>query len=297
MYDLYTPIVKDVDKKYSYQQAQEIILKALAPLGEDYLAIVKKAFNEGWIDVYENKGKRSGAYSASGYDSHPYILLNYNGEISDLFTLAHELGHALHSYYSNHNQPYIYSDYKIFVAEVASTVNESLVMNYMLKNTEDKAMRKYLLNYYLEQFRGTIYRQTMFAEFEKHIHDQVEQGKTLTADSISNYYHKLNRKYFGDNIVIDSGIDVEWARIPHFYYDFYVYQYATGFSAANALSQQILEQGEPAVAKYLEFLKGGSSKDPLVLLQEAGVDMSSPQPINKALDKFENLLIEMKSLQ
>ncbi|TDX52940.1 oligoendopeptidase F [Orenia marismortui] len=296
MYDLYTPIVKDVEMEFDYEEAQDIILKALEPMGEEYLQVVKRAFEERWIDVYENQGKRSGAYSASSYDAHPYILLNYGGGISDLFTLAHELGHTLHSYYSNQEQPYIYSDYSIFVAEVASTVNESLLMQYLLKNTTDKEARKYLLNYYLEQFKSTIYRQTMFAEFEKEIHQRAERGQALTAKSLSNYYHQLNQKYFGDQIIIDKKIDIEWARIPHFYYNFYVYQYATGFSAAISLSQQILDEGQPAVDRYIDFLKSGSSNDPISLLNKAGVNMTDSKAIEDALDIFSDLIDQMEKL-
>ncbi|WP_027340703.1 oligoendopeptidase F [Halonatronum saccharophilum] len=296
MYDIYTPIVKDVQMKVSYEEAQDILMKALAPLGEEYLSLLERAFSESWIDIYENKGKRSGAYSASSYDAHPYILMNYTEDIDDLFTLAHELGHALHSYYSNEEQPYIYADYSIFVAEVASTVNEALLMQHLLETTEDEEKRKYILNHYLEQFRGTVYRQTMFAEFEKLIHDKAEEGVPLTPELFSKEYLDLNRKYYGDNITLDEEIGIEWARIPHFYYNFYVYQYATGFSAAIALSRQILEVGEEAVEKYLNFLKGGSSDYPIELLKTAGVDMKSPEPIQEALDEFSKLVEEMKSL-
>ncbi len=293
MYDLYTPIVKDVEMKVSYEEAQDIILEALKPLGEDYLDVIKEAFADNWIDVYENKGKRSGAYSSSAYDSHPYILLNYNDNIDNLFTLAHELGHAMHSYYSNQEQPYIYANYSIFVAEVASTVNEALLMQYLLDTTKDESKRRYILNHYLEQFRGTVYRQTMFAEFEKLIHDIAESGQALTPDLLSEKYHQLNEKYYGKNITVDKEIDIEWARIPHFYYNFYVYQYATGFSAAVTLSQNILEEGQPAIDKYLNFLKGGSSDYPIDLLKTAGVDMTTAAPISSALQVFDNLVEEM----
>ncbi|MCK8828160.1 oligoendopeptidase F [Natroniella acetigena] len=296
MYDLYTPLVKDVEMKVEYEEAKEIILQAFEPLGAEYVKVVEEAFEDNWIDVYENKGKRSGAYSASAYDAHPYILLNYTDQIDDLFTLAHELGHALHSYYSNENQPYIYANYSIFVAEVASTVNEALLMNYLLETTEDEEKRKYILNHYLEQFRGTVYRQTMFANFEKLIHQQAEEGQALTSDLLSELYYDLNQKYYGKQVVVDDQIAIEWARIPHFYYNFYVYQYATGFSAAVALSQQILEQGEEAVNRYLEFLKGGSSDYPLNLLQQAGVDMKSSEPIEKSLTVFSDLIQEMEQL-
>jgi len=296
MYDLYTPIVKDVEMKVTYEESQEIILEALKPLGEEYLKVIEEAFESSWIDVYENKGKRSGAYSASCYDAHPYILMNYTDSIDNLFTLAHELGHAMHSYYSNQTQPYLYADYSIFVAEVASTVNEALLMQYLLKTTEDEEKRKYILNYHLEQFRGTVYRQTMFAEFEKSIHDLSEQGQALTPELLAKEYHDLNQKYYGQSIVVDDEIDIEWARIPHFYYNFYVYQYATGFSAAITLSQKILEEGQDAVDKYLNFLKSGSSDYPIELLKQAGVDMTTPDPIEKALKVFEELVEEMKEL-
>ncbi|GAB6100542.1 oligoendopeptidase F [Halanaerocella petrolearia] len=296
IYDLYVPLVDDIEMDIEYEEAKEIILDALQPLGDEYLEVIEKAFTSSWIDVYENKGKRSGAYSAACYDAHPYILLNYTGELNDLFTLAHELGHALHSYYSNQEQPYVYSDYSIFVAEVASTVNESLLMQYLLENTDDEMKKKYLLNHYLEQFRGTVYRQTMFAEFEKEIHQRIEEGQALTADLLSKLYHELNKKYYGDQLIIDKEIDIEWARIPHFYYNFYVYQYATGFSAAVALSQQILDGDSQAVNRYLDFLKSGSSDYPLEILKTAGVDMSSPEPIDKALDIFSNSVGEMKDL-
>ncbi len=296
MYDLYTPIVKEVKMEIDYSEAQGIILKALKPLGEDYLKVIKEAFNAGWIDIYENKGKRSGAYSASCYDAHPYILLNYNNGIDDLFTLAHELGHAMHSYYSNKEQPYIYSNYSIFVAEVASTVNEALLMQYLLNNTEDKLKKKYILNHYLEQFRGTVYRQSMFAKFEREIHQRAESGQPLTEELLSEIYHGLNKKYYGDQIIIDKEIDIEWARIPHFYYNFYVYQYATGFSAAIALSQKILQKGEIAVGRYLDFLKSGSADYPINLLKRAGVDMRTELPIQNALTIFTNLVERMKGL-
>ncbi|AGB41595.1 oligoendopeptidase F [Halobacteroides halobius DSM 5150] len=296
IYDLYTPLVKDVEMKIDYKEAKEIVLEALQPLGDKYLEVVNKAFESNWIDVYENKGKRSGAYSAGCYDAHPYILLNYTGEMNDLFTLTHELGHALHSYYSNQEQPYLYSDYSIFVAEVASTVNESLLIQHLLKKTDDETKKKYLLNHYLEQFRGTVYRQTMFADYEQLIHQLAEEGEALTPNLLSKRYHNLNEKYYGDNLVIDDKIDIEWARIPHFYYNFYVYQYATGFSAAVALSEQILEEENKAVESYLEFLKSGSSDYPLEILKKAGVDMSSPEPIEKAVNIFADSVGKMKEL-
>ncbi|EYE87564.1 oligopeptidase PepB [Fervidicella metallireducens AeB] len=296
MYDIYTPMVKDVEMEIKYEEAVELVKKGVSPLGETYISDLTKAFESGWIDVYENVGKRSGAYSWGCYDSHPYVLLNHNDTIDGMFTLAHEMGHAMHSFYSKSTQPYLYSQYKIFVAEVASTLNEALLMNYMLKNTKDKKEKMYLLNHYMEQFRGTVFRQTMFAEFEKIIHEKAEAGESLTATSLSNIYRNLNAKYFGPDAVIDDYIALEWARIPHFYTSFYVYKYATGFSAAISLSQQILNEGTPAVERYLNFLKGGGSDYPLNLLKSAGVDMTSPEPINNALKVFESLLDEMEEL-
>lgn len=295
MYDLYTPMVHEMNVKISYEEAQDTILKALAPLGEEYLSILKSGFENRWIDVYENEGKRSGAYSA-GAKVHPFVLMNYADTIDSMFTLAHEMGHAMHSYFSNRNQPNIYSNYKIFVAEVASTCNESLLMQYLLKNTEDEQKRAYLINHFLDKFRATLYRQTMFAEFELLINQLVEDSETLTAQLLSDLYHSLNIKYYGDDIVIDSQIDVEWARIPHFYYNYYVFQYATGYSAAIALSNRILKEGAPAVKDYLNFLSGGCSTDPISLLKIAGVDMSTPAPIEEALKLFDSLITELETL-
>ena len=295
MYDLYTPIVADADEKIPYEQAKETVLRALAPMGEDYLNILREGFDNRWIDVYENVGKCSGAYSA-GLRVHPYVLLNYADTLDSMFTLAHEMGHAIHSYLSNKNQPVIYSDYVIFVAEVASTCNEALLMQYLLNNTTDPRKRAYLINYFLEQFRTTMYRQTMFAEFELEINRRNEAGESLTAEVYNQIYHDLNVRYFGDGIVIDPEIDLEWARIPHFYYDYYVYQYATGYAAAIALSRRILREGEPAVRDYLEFLSGGCSKDPISLLRGAGVDMATTQPITEALRLFDELIDEMEQL-
>lgn len=295
MYDLYTPIVADADEKIPYEQAKETVLRALAPMGEDYLNILREGFDNRWIDVYENVGKCSGAYSA-GLRVHPYVLLNYADTLDSMFTLAHEMGHSIHSYLSNKNQPVIYSDYVIFVAEVASTCNEALLMQYLLNNTTDPRKRAYLINYFLEQFRTTLYRQTMFAEFELEINRRNEAGESLTAEVYNQIYHDLNVRYFGDGIVIDPEIDLEWARIPHFYYDYYVYQYATGYAAAIALSRRILREGEPAVRDYLEFLSGGCSKDPISLLRGAGVDMATTQPITEALRLFDELIDEMEQL-
>lgn len=295
MYDLYTPIVGDVDTHIPFEQAKQIVYDALEPMGEEYRAILKKGFEERWIDVYENAGKCSGAYSA-GIRVHPYVLLNYSGTLDSVFTLAHEMGHAIHSYLSNQHQPTVYSDYVIFVAEVASTCNEALLMQYLLKTTQDKRRRAYLINYFLEQFRTTLYRQTMFAEFELEIGRRNDRGEPLTADSLCALYHQLNERYFGDGIVIDAEIDLEWARIPHFYYNYYVYQYATGYSAAIALSQRILEQGVPAVQDYLGFLSGGCSADPIALLRGAGVDMADTKPITQALALFDRLIDELAEL-
>ena len=294
-YDIYAPLVKDVDKKIPYAQAKETVYEALAPLGEDYRKILKEGFDNRWIDVYQNVGKRSGAYSA-GAAVHPYVLLNYTGTLDSQFTLAHEMGHALHSYLSNKNQNPIDANYVIFVAEVASTCNEALLMEYLLGKTTDKRERAYLINHFLEQFKGTLFRQTMFAEFELNIGKMVREGKTLTADVLSQEYKRLNELYFGADMVVDDRIAMEWARIPHFYYDYYVFQYATGYSAAIALSRRILSEGEPAVKDYLRFLSGGCSKDPISLLKDAGVDMTSADPVNQALALFDALLDEMETL-
>lgn len=294
MYDLYVPITSNFDMKITYEEAQNIILKALKPLGEEYLSIVKRAFNERWIDVYENEGKQGGAYSWGSYDSSPYILMSYKDDLNSLFTLIHELGHSMHSYYSKHNQEYLYSSYKIFVAEVASTLNELLLVNYLLENSSSKEERIYLLNYYLEQFRTTVYRQTMFAEFEKITHERVEAGEPLTAKEFTDIYYDLNKKYYGKSCIVDEEIGLEWARIPHFYSNFYVYKYATGFSAASALSEKILNEGKRAVEKYIEFLKSGGSDYPLNQLRAAGVDMEKKESIEKALDVFKELVEELE---
>lgn len=295
MYDLYTPIVQDCDMKVSFEEAKKNVYEALKPMGEEYLGILKEGFENHWIDVYENTGKTSGAYSA-GAKVHPYVLLNHKDTLNCEFTLAHEMGHAIHSYYSNRTQPVIYSDYVIFVAEVASTCNEALLMEYLLKNTDDRKQKAYLINYFLEQFRTTLYRQTMFAEFELKINQMTERGEGLTADNISALYYDLNKLYFGDDMSVDDDIRLEWARIPHFYYDYYVYQYATGYSAAIALSRKILKEGKPAVDNYIKFLSGGCSASPIELLKTAGVDMSSPEPINSALEIFNELIDELDKL-
>ncbi len=294
-YDLYTPIVSDVDIKIPFEQAKQEVYDSLAPMGDEYRAILTKGFEDGWIDVYENEGKRSGAYSA-GARVHPFVLLNHKDTLDSEFTLAHEMGHAIHSYLSNKTQPVVYADYVIFVAEVASTCNESLLMQHLLKTTTDKKRRAYLINYFLEQFRTTLYRQTMFAEFELMLNRKSEGGEAITADVLCEMYRELNLKYYGEDIVIDSELDLEWSRIPHFYYNYYVYQYATGFSAAIALSQRILHEGEQAVKDYIGFLSGGCSTDPITLLIGAGVDMTSDKPVNDALALFGTLLDEMEEL-
>lgn len=295
MYDLYVPVVEGVEMTFTFEQAKALALDALAPLGEDYLAIVREGFDSGWIDVYENTGKRSGAYSA-GARVHPYVLLNFKGTLDDVFTLVHEMGHAIHSYLSNRSQPTVYQDYVIFVAEVASTCNEALLMEHLLSITTDTKQRAYLINHFLEQFRGTLYRQTMFAEFEREVGRMTQRGEGTTADALCALYRRLNEQYFGADMVIDEAIALEWARIPHFYYDHYVYQYATGYAAAIALSRRILREGAPAVRDYLGFLSGGCSADPIALLRGAGVDMASPAPIEDATRLFDQLISEMEGL-
>ncbi|MDQ0245296.1 oligoendopeptidase F [Bacillus fengqiuensis] len=296
MYDLYTPLVKDVKMEVTYEEAKQYILDGLTPLGEDYLNVLREGFENRWVDIHENKGKRSGAYSSGTYGTNPYILMNWQNNVNNLFTLAHEFGHSVHSYYTRETQPYPYGDYSIFVAEVASTCNEALLNDYLLKTIEDPKKRLYLLNHYLEGFRGTVFRQTMFAEFEHDIHVRAQNGEPLTPELLTNAYYELNKKYFGDGLHIDEEIGLEWARIPHFYYNYYVYQYATGFSAAAALSKQILEEGEPAVERYIGFLKAGNSDYPINVLKKAGVDMATSQPIEEALAVFEQKLTEMEQL-
>ena len=296
MYDVYTPIVADAAEKISFEQAKETVLEALSVLGEDYTALLRRGFAERWIDVYENEGKRGGAYSSDHSRPHPYVLLNHKDTLDSMFTLAHEMGHALHSYYSTENQPVCTSDYVIFVAEVASTCNEVLLMRHLLGKTTDKKQRAYLINHFLDQFKGTVYRQTMFAEFEREMGRMSERGEALTADALCELYGALNAKYFGPDMVCDPEIRLEWARIPHFFYDYYVFQYATGFSAAVAIANRILAEGESAVKDYKRFLSGGCSTDPISLLKIAGVDMSSPAPVDSALALFGELVTEMESL-
>ena len=294
-YDIYAPLVKDAGQKIPYEQAKQTVYDALAPMGEDYRKILKEGFDNRWIDPYQNEGKRSGAYSA-GVHVHPYVLLNYNETLDNQFTLAHEMGHALHSYLSNKHQNPIDSQYVIFVAEVASTCNEALLMEYLLGKTTDKKERACLINHFLEQFKGTLFRQTMFAEFELNIGKMVAAGETLTADALCQEYRRLNELYFGPDMVVDDHIAVEWARIPHFYYDYYVFQYATGYAAAIALSRRILNEGESAVKDYVQFLSGGCTKSPIDLLKGAGVDMTTSAPVEQALELFGELLDETESL-
>jgi oligoendopeptidase F len=296
MYDVYTPIVADAAEKISFEQAKATALEALAVLGEDYIALLKEGFANRWIDVYENVGKRGGAYSSGNARPHPYVLLNHKDTLDSMFTLVHEMGHALHSYHSTKYQPVSTSDYVIFVAEVASTCNEVLLMRHLLAKTTDKKERAYLLNHFMDQFKSTVYRQTMFAEFELEMGRMSERGETLTADALSRKYLELNKLYFGPDMISDDEIALEWERIPHFFYNYYVFQYATGFSAAVAIANRILKEGAPAVADYKKFLSGGCSTDPISLLKIAGVDMSSPDPINSALALFGELVDEMEKL-
>ena len=296
MYDVYAPLVSEVDMKVDFEKAKGIVKEGLAPMGADYIKALEEGFNNKWIDIYENEGKRSGAYSWGAYGTHPYVLLNYNGTLDHVFTLAHEMGHALHSYYSDANQLYHNAGYSIFVAEVASTCNEALLIHYLLEKTTDKKEKAYLINYFLEQFKGTLFRQTMFAEFEKKTHELVESGETLNIEMLNELYRGLNEQYFGPDMILDDEIDLEWARIPHFYTPFYVYQYATGFSAAIALSKRIRELGAEGVDDYMKFLTGGGSKYPIDLLKLAGVDMTSPQPVKDAIKVFEDLIAQLEEL-
>ncbi len=296
MYDVQTPIVKDAAVKISYDEAKKTVLEALAVLGDDYVELLKKGFSERWIDVYENQGKRSGAYSSGSSRPHPYVLLNHKDTLDCMFTIAHEMGHALHSYYSCENQPVCTSDYVIFVAEVASTCNEILLMEHLLSKTDEPVERAYLINHFLDEFKATVYRQTMFAEFELEMGHMAERGETLTADALCEKYLALNKLYFGPDMISDDAIALEWARIPHFFYNYYVFQYATGFSAAVAIAKRILSEGESAVKDYRKFLSGGCSTDPISLLRLAGVDMASPAPISSALELFGSLIVELEKI-
>ena len=296
MYDMYVPLIEIPDRKVSYEEGLDIMRRALEPLGSEYIEKMNQGISEGWIDVYENEGKTSGAYSFGSYDSYPYILLNYTDTLKDVFTIIHEMGHSMHSRYTRDAQPYIYGSHSIFTAEVASTVNESLLMQYLLNNADDTEMRKYLLNLHIEEFRTTLFRQTMFAEFEDMTHKAIEEGQVLTADWMCSIYDELNARYYGPAVEKDDTIKYEWARIPHFYNAFYVYKYATGYSAATAISEKILNEGRPAADRYIEFLKTGESDYPIELLKIAGVDMSTPEPVEKAMDTFNSLLDEFEKL-
>ncbi|AZK48023.1 oligoendopeptidase F [Paenibacillus lentus] len=296
MYDLFAPLVEEYKWDITYDEAKAMLMEGLKPLGENYLNVLREGFNNRWIDVYENEGKRTGAYSWGAYGTHPYVLLNHKNNLNSMFTLAHEMGHALHSYFSDENLKYRDAQYTIFLAEVASTTNEALLMDYLLKKSTDPKQKLYLLTYYADQFRTTVFRQTMFAEFEKLIHERAEAGESLTPQELSKIYYELNVKYHGKEMTVDQDIEMEWARIPHFYTSFYVYKYATGFSAATSFSKQILEEGQPAVDRYLGFLKSGGSDYSINILKKAGVDMSSPEPIREAMSVFEQLVEQMESL-
>ncbi len=296
MYDLYTPLVQEVSRRIEYPEARELVTAALAPLGAEYQQAVQMVFESRWIDVYENEGKTSGAYSGGSYATPPFVLMNYDNNLNSVFTLAHELGHSLHSHYTRRHQPHVYGYYTLFVAEVASTLNEALLTHHLLQQTTDKRLQMYLINHDLEAFRTTLYRQTMFAEYELLVHEKVEKGEPLTAENLCQVYYDLNVKYHGPDVAVDRDIELEWMRIPHFYRAFYVYQYATGLSAATALSQQILQEGQPAVDRYLGFLKAGGSDYSINLLRGAGVDMAAPEPVQQALDQFGRLLDQMEAL-
>lgn len=296
LYDVYVPLVERPEKEIPFEEAKKIVKEGLSVLGEDYVRLLEEGFDNGWIDVYENQGKRSGAYSWGAYGTHPYVLLNYNGNLNAVFTLAHEMGHAIHSYYSDAAQPFTYAGYRIFVAEVASTCNEALLIHYLLEHAKDDGEKAYLINYFLDQFKSTLYRQTMFAEFEKLAHEEMAAKGSLSAEGLCEMYYELNRKYFGPGVEVDQEIAMEWARIPHFYTPFYVYQYATGFSAAIAISRKILN-GEPGILeKYKRFLSGGSSMDPIDLLKICGVDMTAPEPVKDALEVFESYIRELERI-
>ncbi len=296
MYDIYVPLVKEPMSNIPYEEACTIVEKALEPLGEEYIGYIKDAFNSGWIDVYENKGKTSGAYSWGNYVSHPYVLLNYQGTIGDVFTLAHEMGHALHTLYTNKTQPYIYSEYKIFVAEVASILNEFLLMDYLISNSKNNDEKAYYINHYLDEFRGTLFRQTMFAEFEKIVHGKASEGEALTAETLNDIYKGLNEQYYGTDVVSDDNIAVEWARIPHFYTSFYVYKYSTSFAAAASLSRRILDKEPGAAEKFIDFLSSGGSDYPIELLKRAGVDLTTPKPIEDAMKTYKILINDLEEL-
>lgn len=296
MFDLFAPLVEEFDMEITYEEAKQRVYDSLHPLGEDYLAVLQQGFDEGWIDVYENEGKRSGAYSWGAYGTHPYVLLNHKDNLNSMFTLAHEMGHAMHSYLSDQALPYRDAQYTIFLAEVASTLNESLLMDHMLTHSDDVKEKMYLLTYYADQFRTTVFRQTMFAEFEKIIHERAEKGESLTPQDLSQIYYDLNVLYHGKNMVVDQDIEMEWARIPHFYSSFYVYKYATGFAAAASFAKQIKDEGQPAVDRYLGFLQSGGKDFSINILKDAGVDMSTPEPIRQAMDVFEALIIDMEKL-
>lgn len=290
MYDLYVPVIETPKEQIKFEDAVKMVKDGLKPLGEEYLNIFEEGIREGWIDIYPNKGKRGGAYSSGDYDTMPYVLLNYDHKLNDVSTLAHEMGHSIHSYYSRKNQPYVYADYSLFCAEVASTTNENLLINYLINKEEDKSKKLYLINQQLEQIRTTVFRQVMFAEFEKITHENIEKGVPLTTDDLSKTWHELNVKYFGPEMIVDEEIDMEWARIPHFYRDFYVYQYATGYAAANSFATQILKNGDKSVEAYKEFLKSGSSDYPINVLRKAGVDMTTPKPLEDTIERFNELM-------
>jgi len=296
MYDLFAPLVEEFDMNIDYEEAKKTVYDSLAPLGDDYRKVLQEGFDDGWIDIYENQGKRSGAYSWGAYGTHPYVLLNHNDNLNSMFTLTHEMGHALHSYFSDESNEYRDAQYTIFLAEVASTLNEALLMDYLLGKSNDPKEKMYLLTYYADQFRTTVFRQTMFAEFEKIIHEKVEKGEALTPQDLSSIYYDLNLKYYGKGMVVDKDIEMEWARIPHFYTSFYVYKYATGFSAATSFAKQILDEGQPAVDRYLGFLRSGGKDYSINILKKAGVDMSSPEPIRQAMSVFESLIEQMEQL-
>ena len=295
-YDIYAPLVKGVEVNYSYDEAYKLVIEGLAPLGKEYQQLLKRGYDERWIDVEETEGKRGGAYSTGCYGVHPYVLLNYQPTLNEVFTIAHEMGHSIHTWFSQNNQPFSKSQYKIFVAEVASTVNETLLLKYMLKNAEDVNLKKYLLNYYLDSIRATLHRQTMFAEFEDAAHNMAERDEPLTKEALCGIYAEIGKKYYGEDIEHDYNISCEWTRIPHFYRAFYVYKYATGITAAINIAKRILTEGEPAVKEYFNFLSGGCSTDPVSLLKLAGVDLSTKAPFEVAMAEFDETLKELEKL-